>query len=346
MIIKSVIDSLSYVLPPVSVSSDMMEAWLEPLYTRLNLPMGRLEALTGIRERRIWEAGTRPSDAAAMAAEKLFRQTDFPKSQIGAVIFCSVCRDFLEPASATVVHHRLGLPAECQVFDLSNACLGVMSGMVVAESLIYAGVADAVLLVSGEVSNALMESTIHRLNTDTTLTRQTIKPAIASLTIGSGACAMILTREDNSETPHKILGHATVARTVYNTLCRGNEDKGMTESANALMETNSEALMSRGIETAVETWQDLKTALNWTDASPDVLCTHQVGSTHKKLLLEALNLSAEKDFSTLFYLGNTGSASAPTTLAMAAENRIRRGDKVAMLGIGSGINCTMMGIEW
>lgn len=345
--IHAVIDSVACALPPVCLSSAELEAKLEPLYTRLKLPEGRLEAMTGIKARRLWAPGTRPSDAAAMAAEKLFTATDFPKARIGAVIFCSVCRDFLEPATATLVHQRLGLPATCQVFDISNACLGMFTGAIVAESLIASGVIESALLVSGEVSNAVTEATIRQLNTDLTLNRRTIKPSIASLTLGSGAAAMIVCKDGLSATPHKIVGHATVARTEYNGLCRGNADQGMQEGAEVLMSTDSEALMLRGIETAAETWDAFKNVSGWTNSTPDVICTHQVGSTHKALLLDALHLDPVKDFPTLAELGNSGSASAPTTLALAVETgRIGAGSKVALLGIGSGINCSMIGIEW
>lgn len=344
--IKSRLHSLTAVLPPVSVTSDEIERRLEPLYSRLKLPQGRLEVMTGIRERRIWHEGTLPSDAAVQAGEKLFSETDFPKSKIGAVIFCSVCRDFLEPASATGVHARLGLPETCQVFDLSNACLGIFSGMITAESLIAAGNADAVLLVSGEVSNAVMNGTIDHLNTDLSLDRRSIKPMFASLTLGSGACALLLTREDLAPNGHQILGHATLARTQYNELCRGNALSGSAAAADTLMQTDSELLMHRGIETAADTWMLLKSKLGWGNETPRHLVSHQVGSTHQRLLLETLGIDPAIDFSTFEYLGNTGSAAAPTALALAAESVLKSGDRVALFGIGSGINCTMFGLEW
>jgi 3-oxoacyl-[acyl-carrier-protein] synthase-3 len=64
-------------------------------------------------------------------------------------------------------------------------------------------------------------------------------------------------------------------------------------------------------------------------------------------MLESLGLPAEMDFITFPWLGNTGSAALPVTWAIAAkENKIETGDKLALLGIGSGINCIMLGLEW
>ena len=60
-----------------------------------------------------------------------------------------------------------------------------------------------------------------------------------------------------------------------------------------------------------------------------------------------MDLAAEKNFATLATLGNVGSVSAPITMAMAIEQGIfHPGEKGALLGIGSGINCMMLGIEW
>jgi 3-oxoacyl-[acyl-carrier-protein] synthase-3 len=68
---------------------------------------------------------------------------------------------------------------------------------------------------------------------------------------------------------------------------------------------------------------------------------------HRKLLYETLAIDLDKDFSTLEYLGNTGASSLPCGLALGAEKgSLNKGDKVALLGIGSGLNSLMLGLEW
>ena len=56
------IEALAVALPEEIISSAAIEEQLRPLYERLNLPFGRLELMTGIRERRVWSDATRPSD--------------------------------------------------------------------------------------------------------------------------------------------------------------------------------------------------------------------------------------------------------------------------------------------
>ncbi len=52
------LESFGYTLPNEVVTSADLESRLQPLYERLRLPEGRLELMTGIRERRIWADGT------------------------------------------------------------------------------------------------------------------------------------------------------------------------------------------------------------------------------------------------------------------------------------------------
>ncbi|MBN1863879.1 MAG: hypothetical protein JW808_03150, partial [Victivallales bacterium] len=117
------IDSLGYELPPVKVSSAELEARLAPVYDKLKLRDGRLEMMTGIRQRYFWNEGFLPSEGAAAAGRKALASASVSKDDIGCLIMCSVCRDCLEPATASMVHDMLGLPGSCLVFDISNACL-------------------------------------------------------------------------------------------------------------------------------------------------------------------------------------------------------------------------------
>ncbi|MBT6409252.1 MAG: 3-oxoacyl-ACP synthase III, partial [Nitrospina sp.] len=98
---------------------------------------------------------------------------------------------------------------------------------------------------------------------------------------------------------------------------------------------------------AGKTWARTREVLGWTNEEVSRVFCHQVGKGHRKLMYENVGLDPEKDFSTLEFLGNTGSASLPTTWAMGVEkNVLRAGDKAALLGIGSGLNSLMMGVEW
>ena len=111
------------------------------------------------------------------------------------------------------------------------------------------------------------------------------------------------------------------------------------------METGSEALLRAGNALAAETWAALLPELGWSADSVEAVVTHQVGAAHSKLLFETLGLDRALDVPTYPHLGNVGSASLPLTLAHArAEGRALPGTRTALLGIGSGLQCTMLGL--
>jgi 3-oxoacyl-[acyl-carrier-protein] synthase-3 len=114
-----------------------------------------------------------------------------------------------------------------------------------------------------------------------------------------------------------------------------------------LMETDSEQLMREGIATGVDTFQGFLAEANWSCEQLNKTFCHQVGAAHRKLMLESLGIAPERDYATLEWLGNTGSVALPITMAVGLEDgHVVSGDNVGMLGIGSGINCLMLGARW
>lgn len=337
-----VIESFAYSISEQLMTSDMIEEQLAPLYQRLKLPEGRLELMTGIQSRRVWASGTKPSDLSTLAAEKLFLKSNVKKSEVDLLIHASVCRDFLEPATASVVHANLGLSQKAMIFDLSNACLGVINAIVVAGNMIENGQIKTALIVSGENGGPLLENTIRELLDNPAIDRKSIKKYIANLTIGSAATALLITHRNISPDSPAILGGASLTDSSANHLCRGD---GNTHSL--VMETDSEELLKYGVILAKSTWQNLLTELGWDNNTPDLVLTHQVGTAHEKLSLESLELTHKKTFRTYPVLGNTGSSALPITLMMAHEAlKIKKGDKIALLGIGSGLSSIMLGVQW
>jgi len=341
------LESFGYTLPEEIVSSEEIEARLAPLYERLRLPEGRLEMMTGIRERRFWDRGVLPSENSVLSAEKAILAAGIDRKHIGALIHASVCRDHLEPATACRVHHQLRLPPSCMVYDLSNACLGLLNGAVQIANMIELGQITAGLVVGSEGSRELVETTIDTLNRSEELTRNQIKTAVASLTIGSGSCAILLTHREMSQTGNRLHVASARAHSEFHELCHSGADEAAADGMAPLMETDSETLMREGIMTGVETFKDFLTESGWSvDDLHNTVC-HQVGAGHRKLMLEAMGLPVERDYPTFEWLGNTGSVALPITMAHALENDfIKAGENVGMFGIGSGINCLMLGVQW
>lgn len=336
-----------YCLPPEIVSSAELEQRLDPLYQRLRLPAGRLELMSGIRARRLWSPGTLPSDKSIVSGHHALQASGLDPAHVGALIHASVCRDHLEPATACKVHHALGLPAECFVYDVSNACLGLLNGVLQVANMIELGQIRAGLVLGSEGSRQLVEATIDQLNRDTTLTRGAVKPALASLTIGSASAAILLVQRSLRPTAPRLLAAARRAHSAHHGLCQSGQDEAAADGMRPLMATDSERLLEEGVATGLATWNEFLNRSGWERSQIDKTVCHQVGSAHRRRMLEAFGLVAERDFTTYEWLGNTGAVALPVSLARAAEQKwLAAGERVALLGIGSGINCLMLALEW
>jgi len=341
------LESLGYDLPDEIVATDELERRLEPVYTRLRLPAGRLELMTGIRERRFYPADMPPSEASIRSARRAIAAAEIDPREIGLLVHGSVCRDYLEPATACGVHAALGLARECAVYDVSNACLGLLNGVIQAADMIELGRTRAALVVGAENGRHLVENTIERLNADTTLTRADVKLAVASLTIGAASAAILLTHRSISRTQNRLLGGVVYADTSHHGLCRSGRDEARDAALRPLMSTDSEALLEGGLAAAEAAFERFRELTGWQAEDIQKTFCHQVGTAHKRLTFETLGLDPAADFTTFETLGNTGSCALPVTAALGIERgHLKPGDRTALLGIGSGINVVMLGVDW
>jgi 3-oxoacyl-[acyl-carrier-protein] synthase-3 len=334
------IESLAWVKPPVEVTSESIELRLKSAYDRLHLPPGRLELMTGIKARHFWPGPVLASKASAEAGEKALAKSRIPRVDIDLLMHCGVSRDRMEPATASYVHALLGLGPKTQILDVSNACLGFLNGLMLASGLIESGAIRAALIVTGEDGLPLLENTIRQF-LDPSETRQSVKRLFANLTIGAGAAAAVVCDESLAPGGMKLLGATVETDTGANKLCQGGAVQGGLEMA-----TDSEALLEAGLKVAGRAWERFTGELGWTAATPERVVCHQVGRVHQKRLLEMLGIDEKRDYPIYPFMGNTGSAAVPSALAAALEaGAIKRGDRVAVLGIGSGLSSIMAGVE-
>jgi acyl-CoA:acyl-CoA alkyltransferase len=368
----------------VVVSTAELESRLAPVYQALKMAPGQLELLTGINERRWWEPGFPISLGAAAAAKKALAAADVSAADIDVLIYAGVCREQFEPATACAVAHELKINPHAAIFDLSNACLGVLNGIVEIANKIELGQAKAGLVVSAETAREINENVIDRMVR--TKSPDLFRESVATLTGGSGAVAVLVTGEElTRQRRRKLLGGVTQNAPQHNSLCRWGlqsilpaagaaaervfgsgavalMQKGV-DNAGALvqrsmdfglrhvmipfMETHAGEVLKYGVELGLRTWQSFLAKFGWGSDHLDKVICHQVGAGHRDAVLKAIGIPPEKDFSTFEYLGNIGTVSLPITAAIAEEREfLQPGDRVGFLGIGSGLNCLMLGLEW
>ncbi len=331
------IEGLCHHVPDVVIPTSAIERMLATTYERLHIAPGTLEAMTGVKERRFWRDGVQPSDLATLAAERVLEETDFDRSRVGVLVSTSVCKDYLEPSVAALVHGNLGLPATSMNFDVGNACLGFMSGMSVVANMIELGQIEAGLVVVGEGSRDVTLSTARRLQSDKT-TFEDFRGNLATLTLGSGSCAMLLVHERLATTGHRLLGSTALSATHHNKLCIGTPTS---------MQTDAPKLLTEGVALAHRTWSQARSGLDLENHQVKSYALHQVGRPNHEAVIRALDVPTDRAIRLYPSLGNVGAAGVPMAMSTArSDGWFGSGDTVMLMGIGSGLNTQMMRVDW
>ena len=326
--------SLAAVEAPRVVTSDWIDEQLAETYQRNGLRPGLLAGLAGIEERRWWDDDVSFTDAAAMAGRAAIEKAGIDPSKIGILISTSVCKENLEPSVACAVHHQLGLSTSCLNFDIANACLGFINAMHLAATMLDAGTVEYALIVDGEGSRYTQQTTLERLRNPNS-TAGDVFAEFASLTLGSGAAAMVMARKNRHGDVHRLIGGVGRAGTEHNALCIGNLDR---------MTTDTHGLLVAGLDLAADAWEASKTDFDWTDGL-DWYIFHQVSKVHTTMLCDRLAIDSSKVPLTFPKYGNVGPAAVPITLA-SVQDQIEPGQRVLCMGIGSGLNTSFSEILW
>jgi acyl-CoA:acyl-CoA alkyltransferase len=325
--------SVCAVEAPIVVPSSAFDDRLAATYRRVGMKPGMLAERAGVVERRWWPTDVSFADAAAMAGAKALAEAGIIPAQVGVMINTSVSREYLEPSTAVAVHHQLGLPTSCLNFDLANACLGFVNAIQLAGNMIDSGQADYAVLVDAEGSRYTQEVTLARLEGGDA-TAEDLRSQFATLTLGSGAAAMVLGRADRHPEGHRVVGGVSRAGTEHHDLCVGDLDR---------MRTDTKRLFEAGLALAVETWKDAKAEFDWQGI--EWFVAHQTSVVHIRAMAAALGVDPSRFPLTLPTYGNMGPAAVPFTLARHADD-LRSQDRILLLGIGSGLNTSYAEIIW
>jgi len=346
---KVYIESFGYELAPNVVTTDELEEKLSPFFKSMGFGKGQLFSLTGIKERRFWDIDHTLAKPAAIAGQKALDEANLSPDKIGALAYCGVCQDGFEPGTSCSIANQLKLGHDTHVYDVKNACLGMITGIVHVANEIELGNIEAGLVVSCESSRQIVESTIHEINTQNNM--DFYKDAIATMTGGSGAAAVLLTNgtignPDNRK--HALKGGVVKNAIKHHELCYwGFEETGMPTQSKVIMRTKAQGVLENGLELVQAAFTQFKEEFDIPDNKPDKFIGHQVGALHHQKFYQALGVDIKKDFATFPFLGNVGTVSLPITAAIADERGfLQPNDLVAFIGVGSGLNCYILGVEW
>ncbi|MFT4198569.1 MAG: 3-oxoacyl-ACP synthase III [Pseudoxanthomonas sp.] len=331
------IAGLAHVDAPHTLTSEEINLRLKPTLDRLGIKTDVLNDVAGIHARRLWDADVQASDAATLAARKALADAGVDASRIGLVVNTSVSRDYLEPSTASIVCGNLGVGDHCMTFDVANACLAFINGMDIAARMLERGEIDYALVVDGETANLVYERTLERMAAPD-VTEAEFRNELAALTLGCGAAAMVLARRELVPDAPAYKGGVTRSATEWNKLCRGNLDR---------MVTDTKMLLIEGLKLAQKTFVAARQALGWAVEEIDQFVIHQVSQPHTQAFIKTFGIDPKKVMTIFGEHGNIGPASVPIVLSKLKElGRLKKGDRIALLGIGSGLNCSMAEVVW
>jgi 3-oxoacyl-[acyl-carrier-protein] synthase-3 len=338
MLFKNVsIAGLAHIDAPHTLTSKEINERLQPTLDRLGIRTDVLGDIAGIHARRLWDADMLASDAATLAARKALDDAGIGADKIGLLVNTSVSRDYLEPSTASIVSGNLGVSDQCMTFDVANACLAFINGMDIAARMLERGEIDYALIVDGETANLVYEKTLERMALPG-VTADDFRKEMAALTLGCGAAAMVMARTELVPDAPRYRGGVTRSATEWNQLCRGNLDR---------MVTDTRMLLIEGIKLAQKTFLAAREALGWAVEELDQFVIHQVSQPHTAAFIKNFGIDPKKVMTIFGEHGNIGPASVPIVLSKLKElGRLKKGDRIALLGIGSGLNCSMAEVVW
>ena len=317
-------------VPEERVKSDdlMAEIGAE---THFGVKENFISDVIGIEERRIASANEKPSDLAVRASEIALADSNISPKEVDLIIFCGIDRDWKEPATAHRVQNLIGAEnASC--FDVSNACHGFMNGISIADSLIETGNAHTALICTGEKPSNVLFEAVRRLKSRGN--SEDFKRWIGALTVGDAGGAMILKRSGDEKGFQKFNFSSNGEHTD---LCYYEQDDHGNIEGQMLMKPISKEIVRYHQKMIDKTYQ----SLHWEADEIDCLMCHQVGARPHKQMASLAKVDIERAPITYKKLGNITSATIPVNFHYNAP---KRGDKVLIMGTGSGLSISQTGM--
>jgi 3-oxoacyl-[acyl-carrier-protein] synthase-3 len=336
---KAAITGMHYCLPPGRLTNDELEARFDPKALKSIVKM------SGIRERRVAVPGQTALDLGYVAARRLIEDRGVPAEAIDLIVFASQTGDYQLPASACVLHERLGASTQCAAFDIGLGCSAFPYALSVVNGMILSGQARRALLVNADA----LTQVIHPQ--DRGLVPLHGDGAVASLLEavepGKGGLSGFVLGTDGSGFRHLMIP-ASGARRI-----RSDETKRPVRDDSGSVRTEEHLAMNgpaifhfsvykvpEVIRSALERWR-----LRVEDL--DLVILHQANKMMLDLIYRSVGVPEEKRFFFMESVGNMSGASTPMVLAEAIRaGRVRPGSKTLLCSFGVGLSWGVALIEW
>lgn len=320
-------------IPENTIESRDLQAIIDhfPEYRHFNI-----REKVGVDQRRISPHGVTVLDMAERAARDVFARAGvgFDISDIDTILYCAVSRMYSEPSTAVLLQKRLGIHSAMSL-DISNACLSFIDGLIVADSMIKSGRSRCALIVSAEKGGTVMRNSMRAM-----INREKGAECLASLTLGDGSMAVLVCSPSyRVEAPLRLKAFSRTTLSKYAECC-------ILPSGDHPMITDSHALFEGALTHFPSMVKNLLDDIQWSIDDVDVIIPHQASLKIIKMGMAAIGFPMEKCAISIDRYGNMASVSVPFTLMQVLEERtLREGDRIMVLGFGSGLSFSMMAFQ-
>lgn len=326
---QSRISGVGVYLPEQKVSS--AELMMEAKCNRFSINEHFLERATGIKERRFSRTESL-ADMAIYASQEAIRDASIGFNEIDLVLYCGIDNDYAEPSMAHEVACALGInTAFCM--DVSNACIGLLTGVSVANAYIVSGAAQNVLICTGEKPSVIAMDACRQMSKAQNK-KKFIEP-LGALTVGDAGGAFVVSKS-NSKSFIKAMKYSSFPE--HRSLCyykrHGTHYEGVME-----MEKITFACSQAHESLINETYN----MLSWTPIDVDRAYCHQVGKKHHKSMVKLMGIEPEKATETYPYFANLTSATHAVNMYFNPPNK---GEKILFMGSGSGLSICQIGVQY
>lgn len=281
---NTLIESIGVYLPPKRVSSQDI---LRACHHHILYP---LERLTGIQFRRMAGEKEFAIDLAANAMAECFKKSRYTPADVDLLVCCNISRydgpNFhfsFEPSTSMRLLSRFGM-SRAKVFDISNACAGMFTGTYIANLFLKAGMADRVMVVSGEYITHLTETAQREIC-------EAQDSRLACLTLGDSGAAMILERAPDNRVGFHRIDMLTLGR--YSDLCIARPTRE--KHGGAIMFTESVKIHAVAIKSSVQHLARVLKQVKWPHRAMDYVIMHQTARTAISQTAQLINKFLRQD---------------------------------------------------
>ena len=279
--------------------------------------------MTGIKERRIIDAGKTSVDLASSAALSALEASGLSAKKIDLIIVATISNEKRFGSCACDVQARIGASNACAT-DTGAGCTGFLSGLDTANAFIQSGKHKNALVIGVEVLSRITDYTDRG----------------TCILFGDGAGAVIL---ESSEGNHGIL-----ASRIFSDGSKGNLlycEK--TSDGKEFLRMDGNTVFKHAVRNMIKSSRLVMNEANLEMKDIGLLIPHQANERIIRTIAERIGIPPEKVFMNIAKYGNMSSATIPIAITEALEeDRIKTDDILLLTAFGAGLTWGSTIVRW